>query len=243
MTAALVGALLSSALAGCSAAVQDPAPATGAQAPAAGAAGRARAALDGLPVKGRAPKTGYDRVGSFGAAWSDKTSAPGAGNHCDTRNDILRRDLSNIRFLGTSHCVVASGVLADPYTGRSIRFVRGAHTSSAVQIDHRIPLSLAWQTGAQAISAAQRAALGSDPLNLLSADGPANGQKSDGDAATWLPPNRAFRCPYVARQIAVRVKYRLWVTAPERTAMLHVLDSCPTQPLPTDASAGVALTP
>ena len=183
----------------------------------------ARDALAALPTKGRAPKTGYKRS-QFGDGWAK------AGG-CDTRNVILRRDLTNA-VLGDDNCKVQAGALSDPYTGQRIAFKRGANSSGAVQIDHVVALSNAWQTGAQQLSSEQRISLANDPLELLAVDGPANQQKGDGDAATWLPSNKPFRCQYSARQIAVKKKYSLWVTPPERTAMERILASCPEQRLP-----------
>lgn len=183
----------------------------------------ARDALAALPTKGRAPKTGYKRS-QFGDGWVK------AGG-CDTRNVILRRDLTNA-VLGDDNCKVQAGALSDPYTGQRIAFKRGANSSGAVQIDHVVALSNAWQTGAQQLSSEQRISLANDPLELLAVDGPANQQKGDGDAATWLPSNKPFRCQYIARQIAVKKKYSLWVTPPERTAMERILASCPEQRLP-----------
>lgn len=183
----------------------------------------ARDALAALPTKGRTPKTGYKRS-QFGDGWAK------AGG-CDTRNVILRRDLTNA-VLGDDNCKVQAGALSDPYTGQRIAFKRGANSSGAVQIDHVVALSNAWQTGAQQLSSEQRISLANDPLELLAVDGPANQQKGDGDAATWLPSNKPFRCQYIARQIAVKKKYSLWVTPPERTAMERILASCPEQRLP-----------
>jgi len=181
----------------------------------------ATAQLGNIPVKGRAPKTGYSRD-QFGPAWADVDR-----NGCDTRNDILARDLTGETFKpGTRDCVVATGTLADKYTGTTIRFVRGADSSSAVQIDHIIPLSLAWQTGAQQLSVEQRRQFANDPLNLMAADGAANSAKGDRDAATWLPPNKAFRCEYTARMTAVKAKYKLWVTQPEHDAIQDILAGC-----------------
>jgi hypothetical protein len=175
-----------------------------------------------LPIKGRAPKTGYSRD-QFGQAWADVDR-----NGCDTRNDMLRRDLTSLAIKpGTRDCVVLSGRLNDPYTAAPINFLRGTSTSTAVQIDHVVALSDAWQKGAQQLSADRRTAFANDPLNLLAVDGPANQQKSDGDAATWLPPNRSFRCEYVARQISVKSSYSLWVTQAEHDAMARVLGDCP----------------
>lgn len=183
-------------------------------------------ALATLEVKGRAPETGYDRE-LFGRSWTDNVSVPFGRNGCDTRNDILQRDLVDIAFRDkTRNCVVQSGTLRDPYTGNSIAFTRGTRTSDEVQIDHIVALSDAWQKGAQLLDAETRANLANDPLNLQAVDGPTNQRKSDADASTWLPPSKTYRCIYVARQVEVKVVYRLWVTPPERDAMEAVLTEC-----------------
>lgn len=176
-----------------------------------------------LPIKGRAPKTDYARE-QFGAGWATI-------DNCDMRNFILDRDLTDITFISSS-CKVASGILQDPYSGTTIRFIRGTETSDDVQIDHVVALSDAWQKGAQALSEADRATLANDPLELLAVDGNLNQQKGDGDAASWLPPNKAYRCEYVARQVAVKKKYSLWVTRSEYDAMAAVLSTCPGQIIP-----------
>ncbi|MHC6593236.1 GmrSD restriction endonuclease domain-containing protein [Arthrobacter sp. C152] len=186
-----------------------------------------------LPIKGRAPKTGYDRA-LFGQAWADVDR-----NGCDTRNDILKRDLTGITYTNSVPCKVQSGTLADPYTGKSISFVRGSTTSLAVQIDHVVALSDAWQKGAQQLTVAQRTAFANDPLNLQATDGPTNQQKGDGDAATWLPPAKGFRCEYVARQISVKATYTLWVTQAEHDAMARILGDCSGQFAPTNQPAPV----
>ncbi len=187
--------------------------------------GTALAALREVAVRGRAPKTGYSRA-QFGQAWADVDR-----NGCDTRDDILRRDLTAIQVRASTHgCVVVAGVLADPYTGRRIEFSKAA--AAKVQIDHVVALSDAWQTGAQGWPAATRLAFANDPLELLAVDGQANEDKGDGDAATWLPPHKSFRCAYVSRQVAVKLRYRLWVTAAERDAIARVLQGCPGQALP-----------
>ena len=192
------------------------------------AAGTALAAVATLTVKGRAPKTGYTRD-QFGPSWYDTDH-----NGCDTRNDILRRDLTSRQMKNA--CKVLAGTLApDPYTRATIRFIYGG--VSEVDIDHVVALSDAWQKGAASWSAGRRLALANDPLNLLAVDSSANRAKGDGDAATWLPTNKAFRCTYVARQVAVKGKYGVWVTAAERDAMTRVLAACPTMPLPVPGSA------
>jgi hypothetical protein len=183
--------------------------------------------LSTLPVTGRAAKTGYTRA-QFGQTWADVDR-----NGCDTRNDMLKRDLTEIVFkVKTRNCVVESGVLLDRYSGETINFVRGNVTSMEVQIDHVVALSNSWQTGAFKLTVIQRTALANDPMNLFAVKGRLNSQKGDGDAATWLPPLKSFRCAYVAQQIAVKAKYSLWVTAPEKDAMVRILTACPKQPLP-----------
>ncbi|MEU3828132.1 DUF1524 domain-containing protein [Streptomyces sp. SID486] len=189
-----------------------------------GHGGAAATAAGSLTVKGRAPKTGYSRD-RFGTAWADTDS-----NSCDTRDDILKRDLKQVKFTGGT-CKVSYGLLEpDPYSGKEITYRRGR---SQVDIDHVVALSDAWQKGAKYWKPSKRIALANDPLNLIAVDASTNRGKGDGDAATWLPPNKAYRCTYVAAQVAVKKKYGLWVTAAEQSAMRKVLATCPKQKLPT----------
>lgn len=180
-------------------------------------------ALGELAVKGRAPMTGYDRQ-QFGGEWASESS-------CNMRDKILARDMATETFKPNT-CEVETGTLNDPYTGKTIHFQRGRGTSTAIQIDHVVAIGDAWQTGAQQISRQNREQMYNDPLELLAVDGPTNEQKGDGDAATWLPPNKSYRCRYVARQIAVKLKYSLWVTPAEHDAMVRILGNCPDQTLP-----------
>jgi len=175
--------------------------------------------LDDLAIKGKSPLTGYDREGKFGDSWTDVDD-----NGCDTRNDILRRDLTAISSDGT--CKVMTGTLVSPYTNETIAFQRGIDTSAEVQIDHVVALANAWQTGAQKIGQSQRVELANDPLNLFAVDGTSNSAKGAGDAATWLPASKAFRCTYVAHQVEVKHKYTLWVTEAEHAAITRVLTTC-----------------
>jgi hypothetical protein len=185
-------------------------------------AGTALAALEGLRVKGRAPKTGYDRA-EFGPGW---VSIDG----CDMRQRILARDLRRVTREAGDDCEVASGVLRDPYTATEIPFRAGA---GDVDIDHVVALGDAWQKGAQQWSYRRRVEFANDPLNLLSAGASANRSKGDADAATWLPPDKAFRCDYVARQVAVKRRYQAWVTAAEKAAIQRVLGRCADTRLPS----------
>ncbi len=180
--------------------------------------------LGRLEVKGRAPKSDYRRS-HFGQGWAELVG-------CDTRNYILKRDLVDVKTRSFTDCTVLSGTLSDPYTSKVINFVRGNGTSDDVQIDHIVALSDAWQKGAQLLTPAQRELFANDALNLLAVDGQTNQDKSNSDAASWLPPNKGYRCQYVARQIAVKAKYKLWVTSAEKDAIKRVLSSCPDQKLP-----------
>jgi hypothetical protein len=183
-------------------------------------------------VRGRAAATGYDRD-QYGQTWLDTDR-----NGCDTRNDILRRDLSEAVIRdGTNGCLVESGLLDDPYTGQVLQFVRGP--SDVVDIDHVVALQNSWVSGAFRWDIRKRAALANDPLNLLAVDASANRQKGDGDAATWLPSNKLVRCSYVARQVGVKLKYGLSVTPAEREAIERVLTGCHDEPLPVDSDAPV----
>ena len=178
--------------------------------------------LEQLEVKGRAPKTGYDREEFY----SDWPMIEG----CSLRQRIIKREFGETAVLDSENrCTVVAGEYDEPYTGEHKVFRAREEISDGVQIDHIVALSDAWQKGAQYLDVETRRAIATDPLNLIAADAAANQQKSDGDAATWLPPNKGFRCQYVARQIAVKYKYGLWVTEAEKAAMLRVLEVCPGQ--------------
>lgn len=169
-----------------------------------------------IDVRPADPMTGYSRE-QYGRRWADVDR-----NHCDTRNDILARDLVHIERDG---CVVLSGLLPDPYTGLDIVWRKGPR-SADVQVDHVVALANAWATGAAHLAPRLRVELANDPLNLLAVDGRENQAKGAADASEWLPPNEAARCPYAARQVAVKRRYGLWVTPPERDALVVVLQDC-----------------
>jgi hypothetical protein len=189
---------------------------------------RADDALSRLAVKGRAPRTGYTRD-RFGPAWADVDR-----NGCDTRNDVLNRDLTNKQWRPrTRECVVIEGDVTSPYTAVRLHFTKPA--ASAVQIDHVVALADAWQTGAASWDDGRRTRFANDELNLLAVDAASNEAKGSSDAASWLPPDHAVRCAYVARQIAVKSKWALWITPAEHDAMVRVLAPCPEELLPRDA--------
>lgn len=181
----------------------------------------ASGALAKLTVKGKAAATGYDRNDKFGNGWKDPD-----GNKCDARQDILSRDMTRLTYKDAKKCTVATGRLADQYTGQIINW---KVNSGSVDIDHAVALKNAWISGAQKLSQDQRVLLANDPLNLLASEASANRSKGYKNAAEWLPPHKSFRCQYVATQISVKRKYALSVTQAEKDAMAKVLRSCPKQ--------------
>lgn len=174
-----------------------------------------------LKVKGRAPKTGYERK-EFYDGWPNIEG-------CSLRQRILRREFGDSAKLADDNCNVLAGEFDEPYTGKHLGFSEKSAISKGVQIDHVVALSDAWQKGAQNLSKDERYNLATDPLNLLAVDASTNQGKSDGDAATWLPPNKSFRCQYVARQVSVKYKYHLWITEAEKTAISDILETCPNE--------------
>ena len=175
--------------------------------------------LETLEVKGRAPKTGYSRE-EFYKTWPTVEG-------CSLRQRIIKREFGGTAVL--DECNVVAGEFDEPYTGEHLKFNSKEEISKGIQIDHVVALSDAWQKGAQYMSKETRYEMATDPLNLLAVDAKANQGKSDGDAATWLPKNKKFRCQYVARQVSVKRKYALWVTEAEKTAIREVLVTCPNQ--------------
>lgn len=185
---------------------------------AASAVAHARTAVSSLPVQSLAPLTGYTRE-EFMAGWGDAD-----GDGCSTREDVLRRDLREVVLRDS--CAIAAGVLIDPYSGSTIEFRAGQGSSDQVQIDHVVALANAWQTGAQQWSAGQRARFANDTRGLLAVDGGLNQRKGAADAAAWLPPNRGFRCQYVALQVLIKQRWGLWLAPSEQAAMAGVLQRC-----------------
>ncbi|GAA4812785.1 HNH endonuclease family protein [Tomitella cavernea] len=194
---------------------------------------RIRSLLDRVQVIPERPDIpGYERDCGpgggcvFGSAWTDATSAPLSHNGCDTRNDVLARAMSGVRFRpGTGRCVVVAGLLDDPYTGSRITFRKS--DAGKVQIDHVIPLAAAWDLGAHTWTPAMRRRFANDTdFELLAVDGPANMRKSDSTPQDWIPGPAAYRCFYAAKYLAVAVRYSLPITAGDRTVLAHIADRC-----------------
>jgi hypothetical protein len=185
---------------------------------------RAADVLAGMPVKGRAPMTGYSRE-QFGADWADLD-----GDGCDTRREVLNRDAATSTMDGEG-CADQVTII-DPYSGEEVK------GRAKIDIDHVVALGNAWATGAQALPAdgdarLTRRQLANDPLNLIATSAHLNRQKGDADAATWLPPLDSERCAYVSRQLAVKSFYKLWLTQAEQSAMARTLATCPDEMTPT----------
>jgi hypothetical protein len=204
-----------------STAVTSSAPAAAVRAPRFDAA---RAQLAALSIKSWDRAQDFKRY-RFGQAWSDDVNVEFGHNGCNTRDDILRRDLANL-VVRPGTCFAQSGTLHDPYTGTTIDFVRGPATSDSVEIDHVVSLADAWYKGARLWDEQRRLDFANDPINLLAVSPKANFDKAFRDAASWLPPNEAFRCDFVARQVNVKTVYGLWVSAKEKQAMADVLAGC-----------------
>ncbi len=179
-----------------------------------------------LPL--RAHRYDYLRA-AFGEAWTDDNDAPLGHNGCDTRDDILNRDLVDKTYVSVKRCpdAVATGTLHDPYTNKTIAFQRGPKVGEAVQIDHIVPLSYAWDMGAYGWPEPERVRFANDPANLLAVDGQANQDKGDSPPAQWMPPNGAFACQYAMQFIAVLRGYALPVDQPSVGVLRQAAATCP----------------
>lgn len=185
------------------------------------------AGIPELPARIR----GHDyRRAAFGDAWDDGNDAPGGHNGCDTRNDILNRDLVDKTYVAIKRCpqAVATGTLHDPYTDLPVAFMRGNQIGAAVQIDHIVPLALAWDLGARSWTDALRLRFANDPANLIAVEGQANQDKSDAEPARWMPPNHAFWCQYAVQFAAVLRGYGLPVDMPSAAVLRDAAAGCPT---------------
>lgn len=181
-----------------------------------------------IPVLAARPDApDYDR-GAFGTAWTDNTDAGGSGNGCDTRNDILDRDLQDKTFAVMTSCgrAVATGEFRSPYSGRWVVFRRGQGTGAKVQIDHIVPLSFAWDMGARTWNSTVRQRFANDPANLVAVDGDANQDKGDKQPSRWMPANESFHCQYAAQFVVVMRTYGLYLDTPSVPVLRSALRRC-----------------
>lgn len=184
--------------------------------------------LAGVPVVPIRVRHGDYRRAAYGEPWTDDTDAPGGHNQCDTRNDILNRDLIDKTYVAISRCprAVATGVLHDPYTNTTVNFQRGNKTGAAVQIEHIVPLAYSWDQGAWAWPESLRVRFANDPANLLAVQGQANQDKGDNEPAFWMPPNAAFHCHYAMQFIAVMRGYGLAIDEPSVQVLRRAAATC-----------------
>jgi hypothetical protein len=171
--------------------------------------------LGGLRVASEGSGDGYERD-RFGTRWKDIDR-----NGCDQRNDVLDRDLDDVRKRGG--CVVMAGSLLDPYSGRTIGFSKA--DADEVQIDHIYPLALAWRMGASEWDEDRRERFANDHGNLLAVWGVPNRQKSDSGPGEWKP-RQAYQCAYATKYVAVAKEYGLPVTRADHTALRGFLERC-----------------
>lgn len=185
--------------------------------------------LLGVQVVASRVRVGDYRRAAFGAAWDDDNSAPGGHNGCDTRNDVLTRDLIDTTYVTTTRCprAVAAGILRDPYTNDTVAFARGEQVGASVQIDHIVPLAFAWDMGAREWPDGLRKRFANDPANLLAVAGQANQAKSDAPPGEWMPANAAFHCQYAVQFIAVLRGYGLAVDAASVPVLREAAGTCP----------------
>ncbi|MFI9003400.1 HNH endonuclease family protein [Streptomyces sp. NPDC053541] len=187
------------------------------------AAARARQQLAALRVAWGEHGETYERS-AFGETWSDETDAPGGRNGCDTRDDVLRRDLSAVRVGDRNPCVVLSGVLRDPYTGQELPY--SFRRASRIQTDHVVALAAAWRAGAWAWSSERRLAYANDLDVLLATNKETNYEKGAKTPDKWRPPRREYGCEYGRRWTGIKAKYGLTVTPPEKRALEELLATC-----------------
>ncbi|WP_280232535.1 HNH endonuclease family protein [Nocardia cyriacigeorgica] len=163
----------------------------------------------------------------FGPAWSDDHEGTGGHDGCDTRNNVLARQLTEIDYRrGTRDCVVVSGVLADPYTGASVTFTKS--DAGNVPIDHVYPLAAAWDMGAAGWLPERRIRFANDiDFNLQATTRAANQAKGDSTPAEWLPPSRPGHCFYAAKYLAVAVRYDLPITVADQGVLQSIARTCP----------------
>jgi len=127
----------------------------------------------------------YNRAKQFGHGWADMDH-----DGLDTREELIDRDM------------LLPGEILCEYTGE-------LHSVCSTQAEHVIPLSWAWQHGAEGWSQEQRIAFANDESLLLMVYGPVNQSKGDRGYSEWLPPRIRFIPKYLAMWVAGCKKYNL----------------------------------
>lgn len=194
------------------AALALPAPAPLPTPPGIPSASTARSQLNGLTVAARGSSSGYSRD-----EFNHWITISGT---CNTRETVLKRDGTNV--VTSSACAATSGSWYSPYDGATWT------AASDVDIDHMVPLSNAWQSGASSWTAAQRQAFANDLDNpqLWAVTDNVNQSKSDKSPDAWKPPLASFYCVYARSWIKVKSVYDLTITSAEKSALQDMLDTC-----------------
>ncbi|MET7764373.1 HNH endonuclease family protein [Streptomyces sp. NPDC005393] len=175
-------------------------------------AATARTELASLTVQAEGSSDGYSRD-KF-PHWITQSGA------CNTREVVLKRDGTNVQT--DSSCAATSGSWYSEYDGAT-------WTAAAdVDIDHVVPLSEAWKSGASGWTTAQRQGFANDLTRsqLIAVTDNVNQSKGDQDPAEWLPSRTSYHCTYARMWVSVKYYYKLTLDPAEKTALSNILNGC-----------------
>ena len=179
--------------------------------------------LERVEIREVAWRKGYTRAG-FGEEWTDDYRGPFGRNGCDTRQDVLLEQLSDIELRWGSRCRIYDATLVDPYTGRQLTW---RHDGYWIEIDHIYQLARAWDAGAWSWPAERRVRFANDVRReLLAVSHQGNQAKGASTLADWLPPNSAYHCTYATKYLTVAVAWRLPVTPGDAAAVRLLAPDC-----------------
>ncbi len=160
-----------------------------------------------------APSTAvYDRA--LFVHWIDAD-----GDGCDTRQEVLIEE-SRVPVVMGSGCTVVSGEWYSWYDGATWT------NPSDVDIDHFVPLSEGWKSGANSWAADRRRAFANDlglDTALEAVTDNVNQSKGDRDPAAWLPPLAAVHCEYASDWVLMKYRWDLSVDTTELSALNEII--------------------
>ncbi|KAF2743874.1 secreted protein-like protein [Sporormia fimetaria CBS 119925] len=173
----------------------------------------AKSLLSGLTVAAQGPQTGYSR--DLFPHWITPS-----GTSCNTRETVLKRDGTNV--VTDAACASTSGSWYSPFDGATWS------AASDVDIDHMVPLSNAWKSGAANWSASKRQQFANDLTNpqLIAVTDDVNQAKGDKGPEAWKPPRTAYYCTYAKMWVKVKSVYGLTITSSEKSALTSMLNTC-----------------
>jgi hypothetical protein len=172
----------------------------------------AQSQLNGLTVATEGSSSGYSR--DLFPHWITISGA------CNTRETVLKRDGSNV--VVNSSCASTSGSWYSPYDGAT-------WTNAAdVDIDHIVPLSEAWRSGASSWTTSRRQSFANDLSHpqLIAVTDNVNQSKGDQDPSTWQPSRTAYRCTYAKMWISSKSFWGLRLQSSEKSALQTMLNTC-----------------